>query len=289
MTSLVSVFERASSAQPSTDGDPSSTTRTAVSEAAVWTLRVVVALQCLGAAWAATLHMSPIGETLFFDLGVSEQAALFVEQLGIWLMIGSAAAVLAFRSRAVPALAAGWFILLAVLHTYRGGAAFTDWALGAHAVRYMAPAALAIMVKPIGDARSVELAEALNWLLRAAVAATFIIHGLEAINQHPRFVDYLLVASNSLLGYDLAEPIARNMLYVIGTMDLTLAVLVLTKRKWRWVLLWMTFWGVVTACSRIVFAGWDKGHMTLIRAANGGLPLVLYVWETARLRQRSSE
>lgn len=284
MASLVAVLERAFSARSSTDNSPSATTKTAASEAVVWTLRVVVALQCLGAAWAQSLHMTPIGETLFFDLGISEQAALFVEQLGLWLMVGSAAAVMAFRSRAVPALVTVWFMLLAAFHTYRGGAAFTDWALGAHAVRYVAPAALAIMIRPFDDERGMNLGEALNWLLRGAAAATFLIHGLEALNQHPRFVDYLLVASNSLLGYDLAEPVARNLLYAIGTMDVTLAVLVLAKRKWRWVLLWMAFWGVVTACSRIVFGGWDKGYMALERAANGGIPLALFVWQTARLR-----
>jgi hypothetical protein len=240
-------------------------------------LRGIVALQCLGAAWAATLNMTHVGGTLFFEWGVSESVALFVEQIGFWFMVASAAAVLVTRSRVVPLLVAGWFVLLAAGHTYRGGAAFTDWALGAHAVRYMAPLALAFLIQPLRvDAERVQ--QTIRWLLRIALASTFLIHGLEALYHHPRFVDYLLVASDKLLNYELAEPVARRMLTAIGLMDVSLAVLVLVARKWRWVLLWMAFWGVVTACSRIVFGGWDKGFMAMERAANGGVPLVLYLW-----------
>jgi hypothetical protein len=238
--------------------------------------------------------MSNIGGTLFYEWGVSEAVAIFVEQVGIALMLGSAAAVLAFRNRVAPILVALWFFALAVLHFYRGGAAFTDWAIGAHAVRYVAPAALALLIEPSVDpsgqhSRTEKLHEAINWLLRSAVAVTFIIHGLEALSQHPRFVDYLLVASDRLLGYELAEATARQMLIAIGTMDMTLAALVLLRRQWRWVLLWMAFWGVVTACSRIVFGGWDKGYMALERAANAGLPLVLYLWGAAGKDKRKGE
>lgn len=277
MASLVSVFERAFAARPQSPQSKLSSTSAAVSDAVLWTLRGIVALQCLGAAWAATLNMSHVGGTLFFEWGFSESVALFVEQVGFWFLIGSAAAVLLTRSRVVPLFVAGWFLLIAAGHTYRGGAAFTDWALGAHAVRYMAPLALAFLIQPLRvDAERIH--RTLNWLLRGALAATFLIHGLEALYHHPRFVDYLLVASDKLLGYELAEPVARRMLTVIGTMDVSLAALVLLARKWRGVLLWMVFWGVVTACSRIVFGGWDKGFMALERAANGGVALVLYFW-----------
>lgn len=282
MASLVSVFERAFSARPSSPkSGPSasnpSTSSAAVSDAVVWTLRGIVALQCLGAAWAVTLNMSHLGGTLFFEWGFSESLALFVEQVGFWFLIGSATTVLLTKNRVVPLLVAGYFFLIAAGHTYRGGAAFTDWAIGAHAVRYMAPLALAFLIQPLRvDAERVHTT--INWLLRGALAVTFLIHGLEALNQHPRFVDYLLVASDKLLGYDLAEPVARRMLTVIGLMDVTLAALVLLARKWRLVLLWMVFWGVVTACSRIVFGGWDKGFMALERAANGGVALALYFW-----------
>jgi hypothetical protein len=252
-----------------------STSLIGVSNTALWALRVVVALQCLGAAWAASVDMSSVGGTLFFEWGVSESMAILVEQVGVALLVVSAGAVLAFRSRVAPMLVAAWFLVLAALHVYRGGAVFSDWAMGAHAVRYVAPAALAVLIEPVDDFVD---REAVKWLLRAAIAATFVTHGLEALSQHPRFVDYLLVASDRLVGYELAEPVARRMLVVIGTMDITLAVLVLVRRQWRWVLLWMVFWGVLTACSRIVFGGWDKGYMALERAANGGLPLVLYLF-----------
>ena len=253
----------------------------AVPAALVWTLRIVVAVQCLGAAWATSVGMSPVAETLFFDLGLSETLAVFVDQAAVALMVGSAAAVLLWRSRVVPVVVASWFLLLALSHWYRGGAPFADWSLASHAVRYVAPVALA-WVLPTRRGELFGDTGMLEWLLRGATAATFLAHGLEALSVHPRFLDYLIVTANQLAAYDLSQAAARQILYVIGAVDVVVAVAVLLARRWLWLLAYMALWGIVTAASRVVFGGMDKGYMTLIRAANGGVPLALWMWMTHR-------
>ncbi|MFW6057734.1 MAG: hypothetical protein ACOC9W_02650 [Persicimonas sp.] len=244
----------------------------------LWVLRVTVAVQCVGAAWAIGLDLSPVAKTLYFNVGLPEAAAVWFDRVVLTLLIASAAAVLGLRTRAVPIAVATWFVLLAAGTWYLGGKPFSDWSLAAHAVRYAAPIALAMLHAPSSDQPTGRRNELVQWLLRVAVALTFLVHGLEALSQHPRFVDFLLVGWEKFFGLRLAESSARSLLIAIGIFDVLVAAGALLSRKWRWILAWMAFWGAVTAASRIVYGGADHGHMTLIRAANAGVPLALFWW-----------
>lgn len=278
MAQVVNAVERALSSFSSKSQSQARPTARAVPSAVVWTLRVIVALQCLGAAWAGYAGTSPVGETLFFDLGVPEALTIAIEQAVIVGLIGAAACVLTTRNRVVPLLVAGWFVLLALGHWHRSGSPYADWTMLAHATRYLAPVALALVLPAARGAGQWASDRTVRWLLRGAVASVFFAHGMEALLLKPRFIDYLVVASHRLFDYELAQATAKQMLYVIGAVDVVVAAGVLFVRQNRWLLAWLAFWGGLTAFSRIVFGGLDVGHMTLIRAANGGLPLALLVW-----------
>ncbi len=78
----------------------------------------------------------------------------------------------------------------------------------------------------------------IDWLLRIAVAALFVSHGIMAVQGEADWVGWIV----SLFG--LAEPAATTLLHLIGFLDLVVSVLVLL---WpiHIVLLWATFWGVL--------------------------------------------
>lgn len=107
----------------------------------------------------------------------------------------------------------------------------------------------------------------INWVLRIAVAGEFIGHGVFALQGKKQWVDWF-----SVFGIQNTET-ATLLLFLIGLMDIGLALLVLIKPI-RPVLLWMAFWGFWTALIRPIVGMpiWDF----IERWANWGAPLALY-------------
>jgi len=111
----------------------------------------------------------------------------------------------------------------------------------------------------------------LHWILRLAVAAEFIGHGAFGIRTKAAWLPYFGVAGISAAW-------AWTLMPIIGVVDIALGVLALL-RPMRAVLLYMAFWGLLTACLRPL-AGegiWE----CLERAGNFGVPgafLVLAGW-----------
>jgi hypothetical protein len=103
------------------------------------------------------------------------------------------------------------------------------------------------------------------WLLRLACAAEFIGHGAFGIITKAVWVPYFGVIG-------IPEDLAYTLMPVIGTIDISLGLLVLLTPV-RAALLYMAFWGFMTATIRPI-AGepiWEF----LERAPNWGVPLAL--------------
>ncbi|MBI4122856.1 MAG: DoxX family membrane protein [Parcubacteria group bacterium] len=105
-----------------------------------------------------------------------------------------------------------------------------------------------------------------EWVLRVAVAGEFIGHGVFALQGKKDWVAWFAqfgVADANL---------ATQLLFIVGAMDIALAVLVLI-RPVRAALLWMAFWGFWTAFIRplVGMPVWDFVE----RWANWGAPLAL--------------
>src|SRR3989344_8728031 len=107
-----------------------------------------------------------------------------------------------------------------------------------------------------------------DWVLRIGVFGEFFGHGVFAISGKKDWISWF-----SIFGiHDTA--LATQILFLIGVMDIALAILVLLKPI-RPVLLWMVFWGFWTALLRPI-AGmpiWDF----IERWANWSAPLALYL------------
>lgn len=108
----------------------------------------------------------------------------------------------------------------------------------------------------------------IEWVLRIAVAGEFIGHGVFALEGKKDWIDWFGK-------FGVSDPsLAAQLLFVIGLMDIALAILVLIKPI-RVALLWMTFWGFWTALLRPIVGMpvWDFVE----RWANWGAPLALFL------------
>lgn len=115
-------------------------------------------------------------------------------------------------------------------------------------------------------------------IARIGVATTFAAHGIEALAHYPSFIDMLIISFRNLGFPSLSENSATTLLTLIGTLDLVLALLVLTTR-WPLIAGYMAFWGLTTAAARITTRDFELGWIdTAIRAAHFAIPLVLVVW-----------
>lgn len=107
----------------------------------------------------------------------------------------------------------------------------------------------------------------IGWILRIAVAGEFIGHGVFALQGKPDWVGWF-----AKFGVSNTQT-ATTLLFIIGLIDLVLALLVLIKPM-RPVILWMVVWGFWTALLRPIVGMpvWDFVE----RWTNWGAPLALY-------------
>lgn len=105
-----------------------------------------------------------------------------------------------------------------------------------------------------------------NWVLRIAVAGEFIGHGVFALQGKPAWIGWFAT-------FGISDPeYAAKLLFLIGLMDVALALLILI-RPVPIALLWMAIWGFWTALIRPLVGEpiWDFVE----RWANWGAPLAL--------------
>jgi hypothetical protein len=106
----------------------------------------------------------------------------------------------------------------------------------------------------------------IEWVLRIGVAGEFIGHGVFALQGKKEWLAWF-----PTFGIAAPEP-ALTLMWLIGVLDIALAVLILIKPI-RIVVLWMAFWGLWTALVRTIVGEpiWDFVE----RGANWAAPLAL--------------
>lgn len=105
-----------------------------------------------------------------------------------------------------------------------------------------------------------------QWVLRLAVAGEFLGHGVFALQGKKAWISWF-----STFGITDVS-LATQLLFLVGVMDVALAILILIKPV-RLALLWMAIWGFWTALLRPIVGEpvWDFVE----RWANWGAPLAL--------------
>lgn len=263
----------------------------------IWTLRATVAMQCLGNwRWYAQIGETPLLSWLISPadvggLGFSEAAGLAVQQTIGWLTLAAGASVIVRPCAAVLSLLVllQLSIAVAMWQTDVGFSLQAPWLppwlgslfpFGTQSARIVAPLSLLLLdpwraQRPLGKRR----AETAIGIMRWGIALTFLAHGVEAWQHHPLFVDLLIGTCRRILEVELPQATAERLLSIIGIVDL-LAAVACVATHWRPLLLWMAFWGGVTAISRITAFGFDSSwYASAIRAPHVGLPLAIVLYE----------
>ena len=259
-----------------------------------WCLRWVVFLQSIGIGgrylWGPREAETPLFGMLLFELGAPESTAKLLDDTLVLAYVGAGMAVLILPMvKSVSAWQRPMLVYIFLAHftfavcgTYRGGELFSDFTLGALAVRYLGPLGLLLMLPRAAEV-AVDYRRMDNaiMLLRIALALTFVIHGIEALFRVPNFVD-LIIGSGQLIGLSISQGFAEAILPIIGIIDIVVAVLILCTRRLS-VAGYMVCWGLITAFSRITSGGWAEYAEVLVRAAHGGVPLAICIyWSYAK-------
>ena len=256
-----------------------------MSTSALWCLRISVAAQCLATARTAWVVGSSVNGWLFMKAGLPETVASTTDQVATALLLVIAASVLLRPVRVLLLVSAAWMAAEALAIWANPGTVVDSVAPFAHAVRIAAPLGLAFLLpKTKRELFQMPSRSPLAlWILLLGTSATFIAHGMEALQHYGRFVDLIIGSAKQWIGWDLSQSGAEAALTFIGIHDILLAALLLLRR-WRWVAGWMALWGLATALSRMTAMGGDSWHQSVLRIANGGVPLAIYLswWQLVR-------
>jgi hypothetical protein len=126
----------------------------------------------------------------------------------------------------------------------------------------------------------------LNFCLKIAISFTFISHGLYAMGAiylPGNFIDMTI----QILA--VSESQAKYILYVVGLLDVLFSIIIFIPNKFNtYILVYLAFWGFVTAFARIV-AGFNAdflqssihnlSFLTLYRLPHGLIPLAVLLIE----------
>ena len=111
------------------------------------------------------------------------------------------------------------------------------------------------------------------WILRIAIAGEFLGHGVFALQSKKVWVQWISQLTGAESG------LATQLLFLVGLLDLLVAVVVLLKPV-RVILLWAIIWGFWTALVRpLVGADWLD---FVERSANWAAPLALFYFYQAK-------
>jgi len=276
-----------------------------------WVLRFVIALQGLGVGgrylFSSHETESDVYGWLYFDHGWPEATAQRIDDVGAWACCLASLFVVLGGWLAMPRgpvdrsqrrqrfgryleacaaiTVAVWVLALAITHSLRGEI-YAEWSLAEYAVRYGAPLSLLFLQRDGRMTAAATMHRLGLGLLMLAAAVTFFLHGYKALQGYGPFTDLILLTDQNWSDFGWGQSFAESALVTIGIVDMLVAILLLATR-WRWLAIYMAFWGALTAVSRITASGLSAWPETLIRAANWGAPLAIACYLTYRSKASS--
>lgn len=243
-----------------------------------WLLRIAVVVHIAGLTMSLFARSgSAIGGVALMQWGISDDVIFLAERVVSAVLLLAAISLLVYPTGIVLALIGGAIAAEAYAITEFGGNPFYEYALVAHVLRFLLPLAVILLVSLRGilpDER--KRIAATTWILRIGLAAVFFVHGLEAWWHNPQFVDLIIGSATNVFGLRVGEGQALNALSVIGVVDMIVAVM-LVLRPSRPLLIWLCFWGLITALSRPFSMGIGVYTEVLVRVSHFFVPVILWL------------
>lgn len=252
-------------------------------------LKCIVLIQALGYGakylWVPLEQETEIFEYLLFDHSWNEEFVQFLDDLFIWLFVLSGLIVFLLKPEKLfrrlyqisLLYMASFLLFLSTIEMMRGSI-FRHLIIPEHAVRIAAPLGLFILITFMGNLKK----DGTRWFFtlvffKVAAAVTFAVHGGKAVHEYGAFIDIIILSFENMFSIEVDQSLAEVALIVIGIVDILVAILLLFT-KWKWVSLYMAFWGFLTAFSRMSSLGIEFYPEIMIRIANGGVPLVIFLY-----------
>lgn len=231
----------------------------------------------IGLIWLSWLKVSPIGTMLFMNYGVPHPEAAGIERRNAWILLAALPFLVLPASRQWAAgLFAGYLALVVFATVDQGGEPFSQYAPLAQAMRLCTPFVFMAVTSVWWQKLPAFWSQTLPlWVIMLATTLTFHMHGVEAIQAHPGFIDMTIGAANELTGWRPEEKTARIMLMVVGAIDIVAPAALLLLRS-RPALLWLIGWGLFTSYLR--FLNYESGGLpdAIVRLPHFFLPLALW-------------
>lgn len=300
-------------------------------------LGLAVVLQPFRNAWLTYALLAVAAAVLTYRYPVFPTWELAGAEISLAFAIGLVvlAVMLWLPMLIVLPIMCGYAIAESLSGTWFGGYRFNEWTIYSDMLRWGTPLVLLFLIA-LPSARWIERFRmpAARDLLRVLIAAVFFFHGLQAWLANPGFVDLILgtigrtfdpalaaVGIATETNLRISESTAVALMKVIAIVDFAVALAVLVyprpvlvpQRFWKnpcancairrvilpALLLWLAFWGLITALSRLTALGLPLGleqyPELLIRAAHYLGPLALWglalatYWPATRSQHRPGD
>lgn len=234
-------------------------------------LFLAVFLQAIALALDGIFYGGKLESFLFLNIDLTDIHAKVIEK--IFLTIALAGVFSVFFNhffRFYFLYLSGLFFIVPVISIFLHSSFDYPFSVFAHAIRYILPLCLFMYLRPNQD-KSFEKGA---YLLRLGLSLTFIAHGFEALFLNPKFIDYLITFFNDFLNYDISENNVHKILFAIAIIDIFVGLLLVFKTH-LWLLLWLAFWGGLTALWRLYYYDFDGELQFLLRSSHWLVPIFL--------------
>ena len=224
-------------------------------------------LQTVGQALSVYIYGSELGTTFFLNFDFSETHSQYIERF-FATMVFIIWGLLFFTKKYWLLIYFAIFSILLSLGSFIQNAHFdAQFSFGAHLIRYCLPIGLIFLYQNKSQGPALG-----RLILRWGLAMTFIFHGVEALSFHPEFIDYLIEGGQLIFHTNMTESRAKNLLTLIGILDIAVGGLIGAKNIGI-VVLYMLIWGGLTAVYRPIYHGLDGILPFLIRSSHYFVPL----------------
>lgn len=249
----------------------------------LWSNFLLFALFLQISAWAyeAFFNETSLNSVLFLMLDQSDSFSRLFDKISSVMLLLSFALFLITRIASFLLVPVFYAIALPICTMLLHSSFAYEFALLTHGARIGLPLVLYMFFR--GEQ---EWSFDKRFMIRFMVTLTFVGHGIEALMEHPKFIDFLIEGFALMFGYELSEYGAIQLLALIGAADIVLAISGLIKPR-VWIYLWMASWGVITSLCRLMYFEWDGIFPMLLRSAHWALPVVamLAILEKRKISQ----